>query len=61
MEDIPYMREVLVGGEMAKLAFEYLKTNSPDYVKGDMSGAWNVAVMGRFKAFKNWATTVWTG
>ena len=55
------MKEVLVGGELAKLAFDYLKQNSPEYVKTDAAGAWNVAVSGRFKAFKNWATTLWTG
>lgn len=26
MEKIPYLREVIVGGEMAKLAFEFLKS-----------------------------------
>ena len=55
------MREVIVGGEMAKLAFEYLKANAPEHVKEDARGAWNVAIQGRFKAFKNWVTTAWTG
>lgn len=61
MEKIPYLREVIVGGEMAKLAFEYLKANAPEHVKEDARGAWNVAVQGRFKAFKNWVTAAWTG
>ena len=61
MEKIPYLREVIVGGEMAKLAFEYLKANAPEHVKEDARGAWNVAVQGRFKAFKNWVTSAWTG
>lgn len=61
MEQIPYLREVIVGGEMAKLAFEYLKANAPEHVKEDARGAWNVAVQGRFKAFKNWVTSAWTG
>ena len=61
MEQIPYLREVVVGGELAKLAFEYLKANSPEHVKEDARGAWNVAIQGRFKAFKNWITAVWTG
>lgn len=30
---IPYLREVIVGGELAKLAFDYLKENSPEHVK----------------------------
>ena len=61
MEQIPYLREVIVGGEMAKLAFEYLKANAPEHVKEDARGAWNVAIQGRFKAFKNWVTSAWTG
>ena len=61
MEKIPYLREVIVGGELAKLAFNYLKENSPEHVKEDARGAWNVAVQGRFKAFKNWVKEAWTG
>ena len=61
MEKIPYLREVIVGGELAKLAFDYLKENSPEYVKEDAKGAWNVAVQGRFTAFKNWIKEAWTG
>ena len=61
MEQIPYLREVIVGGELAKLAFDYLKANSPEHVKEDARGAWNVAVQGRFVAFKNWVKEAWTG
>lgn len=61
MLQIPYLQEVIVGGELAKLAFEYLKENAPEHVKEDARGAWNVAVQGRFTAFKNWVKEVWTG
>lgn len=43
------------------MAFQFLKDNAPEHVKEDARGAWNVAVMGRFKAFKNWITATWTG
>ena len=43
------------------MAFQYLKDNAPEHIKEDARGAWNVAVMGRFKAFKNWVTATWTG
>ena len=58
---IPYLKEVIVGGELAKMAFQYLKDNAPEHIKEDAKGAWNVAVMGRFKAFKNWVAATWTG
>ena len=58
---IPYLKEVIVGGELAKMAFQYLKDNAPEHIKEDARGAWNVAVMGRFKAFKNWVAATWTG
>ena len=61
MTKIPYLKEVIVGGELAKMAFQYLKDNAPEHIKEDARGAWNVAVMGRFKAFKNWVTATWTG
>ena len=53
---VPYLKEVLVGGEMAKLAFNYMKENVPNHVKNDMNKAYNSALGGRFKAFKNWIT-----
>ena len=43
------------------MAFQYLKENAPEHIKEDARGAWNVAVMGRFKAFKNWVAATWTG
>jgi hypothetical protein len=58
---VPYLREVLVGGEMAKLAFNYMKENVPNHVKDDMNKAYNSALGGRFKAFKNWITEAWSG
>ena len=52
---------MIVGGELAKLAFDYMKANSPDHVKKDAASAWNTAVQGRFQAFKNWCVTAWSG
>ena len=48
MDRVPYLKEAITGGELAKLAFEYLKTQSPEHVKADARGAWNVAIQGRF-------------
>ena len=48
MDSIPYLKEAITGGELAKLAFEYLKTQAPEHVKADASSAWNVAIQGRF-------------
>lgn len=61
MYQIPYLREVVVGGELAKLAFDYMYENAPAHVKKDMKGAFETAVKGRFQAFKNWITAAWTG
>ena len=58
---IPYLKEVLMGGELAKLAFDYLVANTPQRVKREVSSTYNTAVTGRYKAFKNWLSAAWTG
>ena len=50
-----------MGGELAKLAFQYLKANTPDALKNEASGAFNMAAKGRFTAFKNWLSSCWSG
>ena len=50
-----------MGGELAKLAFDYMVANTPEHVKREVKGTWNTAVDGRFKAFKNWLSAAWTG
>ena len=52
--EIPYLKQVLMGGELAKLAFDYLVANTPDHIKRHIKGGFNTAVAGRYKAFKNW-------
>ena len=58
---IPYLKEVVMGGELARIAFQYLWRVSPDYIKTDAKGAFQTAVVGRFTAFKNWLTAAWSG
>lgn len=58
---IPYMKEVIMGGELAKLAFDYLVANTPQHVKRNLTSGFNTAVAGRWKAFKNWLQAAWTG
>ena len=48
MKKVPYLREVIIGGELAKVAFNYAKENVSDSVKRDASSGWNVAVKGRY-------------
>ena len=60
MMAVPYLREVVVSGELAKLAFDYLKENPPQHVKDEASTAWNVSVQGRVAAFKAWCRSAWT-
>ena len=60
MKKVPYLREVIIGGELAKVAFNYAKENVSDSVKRDASSGWNVAIRGRFEAFKKYCTSVWT-
>ena len=60
MMAVPYLREVVVSGELAKLAFDYLKENTPQHVKDEASTAWNVSVQGRVAAFKAWCVSAWT-
>ena len=50
-----------MGGELAKLAFDYLVANTPERVKREVSSTYNTAVTGRYKAFKNWLSAAWTG
>ena len=57
---VPYLREVVVSGELAKLAFDYLKANTPQSSKDEASTAWNVSVQGRVAAFKAWCVSAWT-
>ena len=59
--EIPYLKQVLMGGELARLAFDYLVANTPDHVKRNIKGGFNTAVSGRYKAFKNWLEAAWTG
>ena len=61
LHQIPYLREVLVGGELAKMAFDYMVDNAPQNVKADMKGAFRTAAVGRYKAFKHWLTKAWSG
>ena len=61
LPQIPYLREVLVGGELAKMAFDYMVDNAPQNVKADMKGACRTAAVGRYKAFKHWLTKAWSG
>ena len=61
LSQIPYLREVLVGGELAKMAFDYMVDNAPQNVKADMKGAFRTAAVGRYKAFKHWLTKAWSG
>ena len=60
LKKVPYLREVIVGGELAKVAFNYAKERVSDSVKQDASSGWNVAIRGRFEAFKNYCTSAWT-
>ena len=52
MKKVPYLREVIIGGELAKVAFNYAKEKVSDSVKRDVSSGWNKAIRGRFEAFK---------
>ena len=58
---IPYLKEVVMGGEMAALAFDYMKENAPEGMKKGMGAALATAVKGRFSAFKNWLKQAWSG
>ena len=58
---IPYLKEIIMGGELAKMAFDYMAAQAPANVKADAKSAWNTAVVGRFKAFKNWLSAAWSG
>ena len=59
--NVPYAKEVIMGAEIAKLAFDFLVENTPALMKRRIRGAWNTSIMGRFKAFKLWAKKLWTG
>jgi len=59
--EIPYLKQLVMGGELAKMAFDYMKANSPNNIKQDMSGAFNTKVKGEFKAFKAWISTACGG
>ena len=58
---IPYMKEVVISGELAKLAFDYLVANTPQHIKRNITSGFNTAIAGRWKAFKNWLQAAWTG
>ena len=30
LQEVPYLKEVIMGGELAAIAFNYLKANAPD-------------------------------
>ena len=49
-----------MGVQIAKLAFDFMVEHTPTYVKKDARGAWNVAIAGRWKAFKLWVNQAWT-
>lgn len=41
---IPYMKEVLISGELAKLAFDYLVAQTPEYAKRNIKSGFNTAI-----------------
>ena len=59
--EIPYLKKVLMGGELARLAFDYMVANTSGHVKRNVKGGFNTAIKGRYKAFKNWLNAAWTG
>ena len=61
LDKIPYMKEIVMTGELAKLAFDYMYDHAPMYIKQEGRTGWNVAILGRFKAFKQFMTKSWTG
>jgi len=61
MAEIPYLGAVVKGGELAKLAFDYMKENAPMGFKKNISGAFATAIGGRFKAFQGWLKQAWSG
>ena len=61
MLEVPYLKEIMVGGELANLAFEYMKEQTPDNTKNQFAGAWHTAASGRYKAFKYWLKESWGG
>ena len=40
LQEIPYLKEVIMGGELAAVAFNYLKANAPDQVKAEANSVW---------------------
>jgi len=47
---VPYLKEVIIGGELAKLAFNYLKDHASATTKSDLGAAY-ASIKGRFSAF----------
>lgn len=59
--EIPYLKQVLMGGELAKMAFDYMKANAPLEAKNAANTVWQEKVAGRYKAFKGWLKEAWSG
>ena len=41
LEEVPYLKEVIMGGELAATAFNFLKANAPDQAKTQAASVWN--------------------
>jgi len=61
MMNIPYLKEVIIGGELASLAFDYMKSQAPEGMRKTLGGAYASGVKGRFTAFKSWLSQAWSG
>ena len=61
LKKIPYLKQIVQGGELAKMAYDFVNENSPEYLKQEVGSAFNYQVMGRWAAFKNFLTVAWTG
>ena len=41
---IPYVKQVLISGELAKLAFDYLVAQTPEHAKRNIKSGFNTAI-----------------
>ena len=61
LHEIPYLGTIIQGGELASLAFEFMKENTPDRYKAEAAGTWSKVAGGRITAFENWLKEAWSG
>ena len=61
MMKIPYLKEVMLGAEFAKIAFMFAKKNAPPGAKREIGAAFNEVVGSRLELLKQQMWEFWSG